>query len=110
MKTWIKEHALALFFFTAFLVTWLGQFFIQVHLVAAEAAQHGEAFHWSDFWLQFGKDTLENWQSEFLQVGSFVVVTAYLIYRGSSESKDGDERMEKKIDEILETVRKKKAT
>jgi hypothetical protein len=34
-----------------------------------------------------------------LQLFSFVVLAAMLIYRGSAESKDSDDRIEKKIDE-----------
>ena len=37
----------------------------------------------SDFWNR----TLQNWQSEFLAVGSFAVLTIYLRERGSPESK-----------------------
>ncbi len=33
----------------------------------------------------------ENWESEFLQMSAYVVLTAYLFQRGSSESKDPDE-------------------
>jgi len=36
---------------------------------------------------------MENWQSEFLQLLTFVVLTAVLIHRGSHESKDGDDEM-----------------
>ena len=37
--------------------------------------------------------TFENWESEFLQMGAYVVLTALLIQKGSPESKkpDGDE-------------------
>jgi len=37
----------------------------------------------ADFW----KATLENWQSEFLAVGSFVALTVFLRQRGSTQSK-----------------------
>jgi uncharacterized protein (DUF486 family) len=37
----------------------------------------------SDFWNR----TLQNWQSEFLAVGSMVVLSIYLRQRGSPESK-----------------------
>jgi hypothetical protein len=37
----------------------------------------------SDFWNR----TLQNWQSEFLAVGSMAVLTIYLRQRGSPESK-----------------------
>ena len=37
----------------------------------------------ADFWNR----TLQNWQSEFLAVGSMVVLSIYLRQRGSPESK-----------------------
>lgn len=39
--------------------------------------------------------------SEFLQLASFVVLTSFLIFEGSAESKDSDERLEAKVDSIL---------
>lgn len=44
----------------------------------------------------FVEATLENWESEFLQMAAFIVLTAVLIERGSAESKqpDGDPRDE----------------
>jgi hypothetical protein len=44
--------------------------------------------------------TLENWQSEFLLLFSFVVLSALFIHRGSAESKDSDEQMQKSLDRI----------
>jgi hypothetical protein len=38
----------------------------------------------------FYEATFENWESEFLQMGMYVVLTAYLFQRGSSESKSPD--------------------
>ena len=35
----------------------------------------------------FIEATFENWESEFLQMGAYVLLTAYLMQRGSSESK-----------------------
>jgi hypothetical protein len=51
-----------------FLLSWIGQFVFQVAEVSNEAAEHGSAFQWSDFWPQFFAATFENWQSEFLQL------------------------------------------
>jgi hypothetical protein len=39
----------------------------------------------------FAEATFENWESEFLQMGSYVLLAAYLFQRGSSESKPIDE-------------------
>jgi hypothetical protein len=41
----------------------------------------------------FVEATFENWESEFLQMGAYVLLTAFLIQKGSPESKnpDGDQ-------------------
>jgi len=39
---------------------------------------------------QFLSSVFENWESEFLQMAAYVVLTAFLIQRGSAESKDPD--------------------
>ncbi len=67
---------------------------------ASEQSSHGEPARLSEFWIHFGRATLENWQSEFLQLFSFVVLAAVLIHHGSAESKDGTDRIERKVDEI----------
>jgi hypothetical protein len=38
----------------------------------------------------FAESVFENWESEFLQMGVYVVLTALLYQRGSAESKDPD--------------------
>jgi len=45
----------------------------------------------------FGEAVFENWESEFLQMGLYVILTAFLFQKGSSESKDPDRKEE--IDE-----------
>jgi hypothetical protein len=65
-----------------------------------EQITHGEPTRVADYLVQFGQSTLENWQSEFLQLFAFVVFSAILIHHGSAESKDSDDRMERKIDDI----------
>lgn len=39
----------------------------------------------------FGEAVFENWESEFLQMGLYVVLTVFLFQKGSAESKDPDE-------------------
>jgi hypothetical protein len=62
---------------------------------------------------EFLNAVMENWQSEFLQLVAFVVLTAIFIHKGSSESKDGDEavrqqleRIESKLDRLEEARRR----
>ena len=47
-----------------------------------------------DFLGEFSQSTLENWQSEFLQLFAFVVLAALFVHKGSAESKDSDDRVE----------------
>src|SRR4249919_1084970 len=59
------------------------------HLQGQQVDHHEATVTWlgyvgsADFW----KATLENWQSEFLAVGSFVALTVFLRQRGSTQSK-----------------------
>ena len=41
---------------------------------------------------QFAEAVFENWESEFLQMAVYVMLTAWLFQRGSAESKDPDAR------------------
>jgi hypothetical protein len=61
----------------------------------AEQVQHGEQPVSVVGYLgtsNFGEAVFENWESEFLQMGMYVVLTAYLYQRGSAESRplEGD--------------------
>ena len=40
----------------------------------------------------FVEATMENWESEFLQMGVFILFTVFLYQKGSAESKDPDKR------------------
>ena len=55
----------------------------------------------SDYVIEMMRDTMENWQSEFLQLIWQVAGLAYLLYIGSPQSREGDERKEEKMDYII---------
>ncbi|MGQ3890011.1 DUF6766 family protein [Legionella sp. CNM-1927-20] len=63
----------------------------------------------SSYLVQTSRDTLENWQSEFLQLMWQVGGLALFLYVGSTQSKEGDERKEAKLDAILRAVNPKEA-
>jgi hypothetical protein len=65
---------------------------------------HGEPIEFGDFAAQFSQSTLENWQSEFLQLFSFTVMTALLIHKGSAGSKDTDEAIQQSLKRIEEEL------
>ena len=54
-----------------------------------QLTHHSDPISWAGYigTPEFWESTLQNWQSEFLAVGSFAVFTIYLRQRGSPESK-----------------------
>jgi len=65
---------------------------------------HGQAAELTPYLMEMGRDTFENWQSEFLQLIWQVVGLAYFLYVGSPASKENDDRTEAKIDALLRLV------
>ncbi len=104
MRDWVSSRSLGILFVSIFLASWVAQLYFEWSVYADVARAHGAtpAFWSADFWETFGQSTLENWQSEFLQIAAFTIATAYFVYAGSSESPDGEERLEAKLDALLE--------
>ena len=65
------------------------------------ATQHGQSPDSHGYLVEMMRDTMENWQSEFLQLLWQVVGLAYFLYVGSPSSKENDDRLEAKIDALL---------
>lgn len=85
---------------TLFLLSWIGQGIFQWEEYKSHQEEHNQQAETSGFLNEFGSRTFENWQSEFLQLLAFTVLSAYLIHKGSPQSKDGDDEMMKKINKI----------
>jgi hypothetical protein len=68
---------------------------------ADEQHLHGAPAVPGDYLIEMLRDTLENWQSEFLQLLWQVGGLAFFLYVGSPQSKEGDDRKEAKLDAIL---------
>ena len=66
-----------------------------------EQEEHNQPIVVKDYITEMSRDTLENWQSEFLQLMWQVAGLAFLFYLGSPQSKQGDDRKEEKLDEII---------
>lgn len=92
-----------------FLVSIAGHWLFAWFAFVDEAATHGEAVQFDSYFIEVMRDTLENWQSEFLQLIWQVAGLAFLLYIGSPQSKEGDDRKEEKIDEILRLLDHKNA-
>lgn len=104
MRQWIRDRSLGIFFISLFLTSWAAQAYFEWQVFVDDEQDHGrQATFWSaDFWETFWQSTLENWQSEFLQVASFAIAATYFVMKGSSESPDSDARVEAKLDALLE--------
>jgi hypothetical protein len=75
---------------------------------AAEQAGHGQAaavFGADGYVWNSARATLEDWQSEALQVPLFVVLSKYLVIRGSPQSRDGDDELRALVGQLRDDVR-----
>lgn len=69
-----------------------------------EQIAHNQPVEVSGYVIETLRDTLENWQSEFLQLLWQVGGLALFLHLGSPQSKEGNDRLEEKIDAILRRV------
>ena len=90
LKLFLYSNSLLIVMGAIWLGSWLAHSLTGWRVYNDEALDHDEAtLGWlqyvgtADFW----ETTLQNWQSEFLAVGSMVVLSIYLRQRGSPESK-----------------------
>lgn len=97
-----REFGLGLMFLVLFFTTWVAHLITSWQVFTDQARTNGVSPTLGDFAAEFGQGTLENWQSEFLQLFAFVVMSALFIHKGSAESKDGDEEIEASLRRIEE--------
>lgn len=102
-----REFGLGLALVALFFATWIAHGISEWQTYTDQQGEHGEPVKAGDFLSEFGQSTLENWQSEFLQLFAFVTLAALYIHKGSSESKDSEENIEaalRRIEEKLGTL------
>jgi hypothetical protein len=90
--SWVRNSKLALACLALFLVFWVAQSLTGWHAFNADQQEHQDAQVSYVEYLTTGhfvEATFENWESEFLQMAAFVILTAFLLQKGSSESKKG---------------------
>jgi hypothetical protein len=93
MKTWLRDNSLTIVLLALFLMSLAGQMLTGYSQENQERLRHGEATLAFLQYLGSGpflSALFENWESEFLQMSAYVVLTAYLYQRGSPESRDPD--------------------
>jgi hypothetical protein len=96
MRRVLRDNGLSITMFGLFLVFLVAQSVTGYKTTNSENEQHNQPRESYGEYLASGafvEATFENWESEFLQMGAYVLLTAFLIQKGSPESKkpDGDE-------------------
>ena len=95
-----RDYALGWVLLGLFVVFWIGQTLAGWREFLAEQSEHGQVaqvFGDDGYVWNWARTTLENWQSEMLQVFAMVVLTSFLIFKGSPESRDGDDEMKETL-------------
>jgi hypothetical protein len=102
--TSLRDRSLTLVTFGLFLVFLLGQSVAGWRTFNEEQRDHGEAaVSYGAYFSEghFYQATFENWESEFLQMALYVLLTVFLYQKGSAESKDPDSPEEVDADPLL---------
>jgi hypothetical protein len=90
----LKDNGLTIVLLLLFVGSIGGQWIAGWHVAVDEALRHDQtpmALSAYTISPEFLSSVFENWESEFLQMSAYVLLTAFLIQRGSSESKDPDD-------------------
>ena len=90
LKLFLYSNSLLIVMAAIWIGSWFAQSLTGWRVYNEQALEHSEAtLGWLPYVgsAEFWESTLQNWQSEFLAVGSMVVLSIYLRQRGSPESK-----------------------
>jgi hypothetical protein len=94
LKRWVRENGLTLTLLGFFLASLFGQIVSGQRVLNGELTEHGQAALSIGAYLTSGhfvEALFENWESEFLQMGAFVLFTVWLKQKGSPESNPLDD-------------------
>ena len=94
MRRIFRDHGLSITMFGIFALCVVGLALVGWDSYNQDREAHGEPLAGLVEYLgtsDFGEAMFENWESEFLQMGAYVLLTVFLFQRGSAESKDPDE-------------------
>ncbi len=97
MKKILHDNGLSIAFFLLFVFSLAGQIFSGFNEHNQETTEMGgQAISLVQYLVSghFFQATFENWESEFLQMALYLVLTMGLYQKGSSESKDPDKKEE----------------
>ena len=93
MRSFFKNNGLSIVLFWLFFFSFVGQYFTGYEEYKSEQIEHNQPYESRVGYFgegHFIEAVFENWESEFLQMGMYVVLTIFLYQKGSSESKNPD--------------------
>lgn len=93
MRSFFKNNGLTIAMMTFFLLTLIGQFLTGFNEFNEDNKSHGKPeIEHAEYITEghFIEATFENWESEFLQMAMFIILTTFLYQKGSAESKNSD--------------------
>lgn len=105
----MKRYAYGWITLAFFVISMVGHWLFGWLAFVDDAGDHSAAPELTPYLMVMGRDTYENWQSEFLQLLWQVLGLAYFLYVGSPASKQNDDRTEAKLDALLQLVGKNAA-
>ena len=99
MRRWVRENSLSVALFGLFVLFLTAQSLTGWRSSNADRKEHDQPTLSYGTYLtsaHFVEATFENWESEFLQMAAYIVLTVWLVQKGSSESKplDGDPELD----------------
>jgi hypothetical protein len=101
VRRFLKNNGLSLVYVGLFLLTLFVMSVTGHHHYNSEQREHHDPVvsYWTYLHTgDFVEGVFENWESEFLQMGTYVLFTVYLFQKGSPESKPLDERMPQDVE------------
>jgi hypothetical protein len=93
MRQKVRDNGLSLVTFGLFVLFLLGHSMAGYYAYNADQHEHQQPpIRYAAYLVSshFWATVFENWESEFLQMGAYVILTVFLFQRGSAESKDPD--------------------
>ncbi|MFN4142745.1 DUF6766 family protein [Aestuariivirga sp.] len=92
-----------------FLVALAGHWLFGWFEYVQDQQAHHQPIVVSAYFTQLMRGTLENWQSEFLQLVWQVAGLSFLYHVGSTQSRESEDRLEAKVDELMRLVNAREA-
>jgi uncharacterized protein DUF6766 len=117
VRRWVRENGLSIALVGVFVLFIAAQSLTGWRSFNDEQTEHhGRTLSYGSYLTSahFVEATFENWESEFLQMASYVLLTVWLVQKGSSESKplngdpelDADPRTQRDREDVPGPVRK----